>query len=66
MRWWAQSYVFFAVVAGLALAVAPQPVHAQNENKQKVRWAVNNGLKAEKMFWNDIADFGRSSDPFSV
>jgi hypothetical protein len=36
------------------------------ENKQKVRWAVNNGLKAEKMFWNDIADFGRSSDPFSV
>jgi thiaminase len=35
------------------------------ENRQKIRWAVKNGLNAEKMFWNDIADFGKRSDPFS-
>jgi len=37
-----------------------------DENKAKIRWAVKLGLDAEKMFWNDIADFGRRSDPFSI
>ena len=37
-----------------------------DENKTKLRWAVKLGLDAEKMFWNDIADFGRKSDPFSI
>jgi len=36
------------------------------ENRTKLRWAVKLGLDAEKMFWNDIADFGKGSDPFSV
>jgi hypothetical protein len=35
------------------------------DNKSKLRWAVKLGLDAEKMFWNDIADFGKRSDPFS-
>jgi hypothetical protein len=37
-----------------------------DENKGKIRWAVKMGLDAEKMFWNDIADFGKRSDPFSI
>jgi pyrroloquinoline quinone (PQQ) biosynthesis protein C len=37
-----------------------------DENKAKLRWAVKLGLDAEKMFWNDIADFGKRSDPFSI
>ncbi len=36
------------------------------ENKTKLRWAVKQGLDAEKMFWNDIADFGKGSDPFNL
>ena len=36
-----------------------------DDNKAKLRWAVKLGLDAEKMFWNDIADFGKRSDPFS-
>ncbi len=34
--------------------------------KRSLRWAVKLGLDAEKMFWNDIADFGKRSDPFSI
>ena len=37
-----------------------------DENMAKIRWAVKLGLDAEKMFWNDIADFGRRSDPFAI
>jgi pyrroloquinoline quinone (PQQ) biosynthesis protein C len=34
------------------------------ENKWNLRWVVKLGLEAEKMFWDDIYDFGAKHAPF--
>ena len=36
------------------------------DNKWKIRWAVRLGLEAEKMFWDNICDFGAKHAPFRV
>lgn len=46
--------------------VVNQYASQSEERKEKIRWAVKMGLDAEKMFWNDIADSGKRSDPFSI
>jgi hypothetical protein len=34
------------------------------ENRRKLRWADRLGLASEKLFWDDICDFGKKHDPF--
>jgi len=61
----------------LALFTAPDPkllekmrkvindyAAKSDENKWKLRWAVKLGLASEKLFWDDICDFGKKHDPF--